>query len=111
MMQVYPLQNKGLVMMNRITVVVFAFVPLMEAQFASQIRLPNTPDITAHFGVHKGRIEVLMAFLLGFISIISSLLLLFMKALTTNDCFVFFRIQKNLFCLIFNHKYDGLRSL
>jgi hypothetical protein len=39
MMQVYPLQNKGLVMMNRITVVVFAFVPLMEAQFASQIRL------------------------------------------------------------------------
>jgi hypothetical protein len=30
-----------------------------------------------------------MAFLLGFISIISSLLLLFMKALTTNDCFVF----------------------
>jgi hypothetical protein len=37
--------------------VVFAFVPLMEAQFASQIRLPNTPDITAHFGVHKGRKE------------------------------------------------------
>jgi hypothetical protein len=28
--------------------------------------------------------HVLMAFLLGFISIISSLLLLFMKALTTN---------------------------
>jgi hypothetical protein len=38
--------------------------------------------------------------ILGVISIISSLLLLFMKALTTNDCFVCSRIQKKLFCLI-----------